>query len=99
MQFRRLRMLTVLFASMCAACGRSATREDCELVVGRIVELRMRSLNLGTPAEIDAKRTEILKDSAVMASMSQCVGKRISPSSLECVKRAEREPEVAQCLK
>lgn len=75
-----------LVVVMVLGCGRKATVEDCQQIVKRIVELELESVvskqDLGTEV---SQAQQTFKDRA----LSDCVGRRITDSSLACVKTAK----------
>lgn len=80
-----------------SACGRPATREDCELIIDRNVELQMKQMQITEQAAIDKRKAEI------RASMSDqlkgCVGKRVTDKMISCVRTAASAEEIDQCLR
>jgi hypothetical protein len=71
---------------MLNACGRKATAKDCERIVGRIAELQLGAV---VPAsELDDKVRETQAEFRQQA-LSDCVGRRITDRSLECLSNAE----------
>jgi hypothetical protein len=85
------RWLPLLFAV--AACGRPATLEDCELIVERITQLEMEQRNASSPEAVQAE-VEATKQAVRDSMLSQCVGRRITDSSLECVRNARSSEEI-----
>ena len=67
-------------------CGRKATVEDCQQIVKRIVELELESVvskqEMGSEV-VQAQQT--FKD----RTLSDCVGRRITDRSLDCVAAAK----------
>jgi hypothetical protein len=78
-------------------CGRSATREDCEAVVDKNVELQLKALGVTDPA-IVAKRREEMRAS-MKDDIDKCVGKRVTDSMMACVKSAETAEKIDKCLR
>jgi cytochrome c biogenesis protein ResB len=94
----------VVFVSLLASllvsltgCGRKATREDCEAVVDKNVELQLKALGVTEPATVAKRREEMrasLKD-----DIEKCIGKRVTDSMMSCVKTAETADKIDKCLR
>jgi len=80
-----------------AGCGRKATREDCEVVVDRNVELQLKALGVVDPAVV-AKRREEMRAS-MKEDIDKCVGKRVTDGMMGCVKAAETAEKIDKCLR
>ena len=78
-------------------CGRKATREDCETVVDRNVELQLKALGVTDPAVV-AKRRDEMRGS-MRDNIDKCVGKRVTDSMMACVKSAETADKIDKCLR
>jgi hypothetical protein len=79
------------------ACGRKATREDCEMVVDRNIEAKLKSDGVTDPAVIQKRKDELkptLKD-----DIDRCVGKRVTDGMMKCVKTAETAEQIDKCLR
>jgi hypothetical protein len=74
-------------------CGHPATVEDCEAIVERIARLELEKRNPGQPEAVE-REVQKTKDAVRQATMSQCVGKRITRSALECVRDARTSEQV-----
>ena len=84
-------------AVLLVGCGRKATRADCELVVDKNVEVKLKSDGLIEPALVQKRKEELrasLKD-----DIDKCVGKRVSDGMLTCVKGAETAEQIDKCLR
>lgn len=92
---RRLLPLIALVALV--GCGRKATREDCEAVVDRNVELQLKALGVVAP-DVVAKRREEIRAS-MREDIDKCIGKRVTDSMMACVKRAETAEKIDKCLR
>ncbi len=79
------------------ACGRPATREDCELIIDRNVELQMKQMQITDPALIEKRKGEIR--STMSDQLKGCVGKRVTDKTMTCVKTAASAEEIDQCLR
>ncbi|MDB4933099.1 MAG: hypothetical protein JWP87_71 [Labilithrix sp.] len=78
-------------------CGRKATREDCEAVVDKNVELQLKALGVVDPAVI-AKRRDEMRGS-MHEDIDKCVGKRVTDGMMACVKGAETADKIDKCLR
>jgi hypothetical protein len=78
----------VLLATLVSlvACGRKATVEDCEQIVRRIAELELSSV---VPKESLGAEVRDAEQSFRERALADCVGRRISQSSLACVASAK----------
>jgi hypothetical protein len=87
----------LVFAVALAGCGRKATREDCEAVVDKNVELQLKALGVTDPAVVTKRREEMrgsMKD-----DIDKCVGKRVTDGMIACVKNAETADKIDKCLR
>lgn len=80
-----------------AGCGRKATRADCETIVDRNVEVRLKADGETDPARI-AKRKEELRVQ-LAEDIDRCVGKRVTDGMMSCVKTAEKPEQIDKCLR
>lgn len=80
-----------------AGCGRKATRSDCELVVDKNVEVKLKADGMSDPPLV-AKRKEELRAS-LKDDIDKCVGKRVTDGMLTCVKGAETAEQIDKCLR
>ena len=87
----------MLAATSVAGCGRKATREDCDLVVDRNVELQLSALGVSDAAVV-AKRRDEMKAS-MKDDIDKCVGKRVTDGMIACVKSAESPEKIDKCLR
>jgi hypothetical protein len=102
---RRSRLATALTAGASLAalalvltgCGRKATREDCEAVVDRNVELQLRALGVTDGATIGKRRDEMR--ASMREDIDKCVGKRVTDGMMACVKLAETTEKIDKCLR
>lgn len=89
--------LLIAFAALVGGCGRKATREDCEMVVDRNVELQLKALGI-SDADVIAKRRDEMRAS-MRDDIDKCVGKRVTDAMMACVKAAETAEKIDKCLK
>jgi hypothetical protein len=78
-------------------CGRKATREDCEAVVDRNVELQLKALGVTDGATIGKRRDEMR--ASMREDIDKCVGKRVTDGMMACVKLAETTEKIDKCLR
>ncbi len=84
-------------AAFLVGCGRKATRADCELVVDKNVEVKLKADGMTDPPLV-AKRKEELRAS-LKDDIDKCVGKRVTDGMLTCVKGAETAEQIDKCLR
>ena len=80
-----------------AGCGRKATRADCEAVVDKNVEVKLKADGVTDPPLVEKRKEELrgsLKD-----DIDRCVGKRVTDGMLNCVKGAETAEQIDKCLR
>jgi hypothetical protein len=90
-------IVLVALVSGLAGCGRKATRADCELVVDRNIEVKLRADGVTDPDVIQKRKDELrgsLKD-----DIDRCVGKRVTDSMMACVRTAETAEQIDKCLR
>lgn len=90
-------LLVLPAAVFLVGCGRKATRADCELVVDKNVEVKLKADGM-TDAPLVAKRKEELRAS-LKDDIDKCVGKRVTDGMLTCVKGAETAEQIDKCLR
>lgn len=78
-------------------CGRKATREDCETVVDRNVELQLKALGVTDAAVVEKRRSEMR--ASMEKDIQECVGKRVTDSMMSCVKNAQTAEQIDKCLR
>jgi len=98
-QARFLFCLTSALAGLVVlpGCGRKATREDCEVVVDRNVELQLKALGVTDPATVTKRREEMR--ASMKEDIDRCVGKRVTDGNMACVKNAETAEKIDKCLR
>jgi hypothetical protein len=85
------------FALFLPGCGRKATREDCEIVVDRNVELQLKALGVTDSAVVGKRRDEMR--ASMKEDIDKCVGKRVTDGMMACVKTAETAEKIDKCLR
>jgi hypothetical protein len=93
----RLAVGNALLCAALAGCFREATLADCQLVVDRTVELKLRELKT-TQSEIVKKKQAEFRRELEESIRSECVGRRIAESTLTCVRNADRLATLEKCL-
>lgn len=88
--------LGLLFTGV--GCGRPATVEDCEQIVARITELELKAVDVSDHADVQAQiqgTQAAFKDRL----MTDCVGRRLRPRTLDCLKQAtSSEAAIKNCF-
>jgi hypothetical protein len=93
---------SVVLVGLCAAvatgCGRQATVEDCEQIVARIAELELKEVAVSDQAEVKAQ-IEGTQTAFRDRLMTDCVGRRLRQSSIDCLKKAtSADSAVKECF-
>lgn len=102
-RFLSAAIVPLAFLGTCAAgltlagCGRKATREDCEAVVDKNVELQLKALGVVDPATVNKRRDEMR--ASMKDDIDKCVGKRVTDGMISCVKSAESTEKIDKCLR
>jgi hypothetical protein len=78
-------------------CGRKATRADCEAVVDKNVEVKLKAEGIADPSVIDKRKAELR--ASLRDDIDRCVGKRVTDGMLSCVKGAETAEQIDKCLR
>ena len=86
-----------LFVVVLTACGHPATRDDCELILTRSAELKLKDDNVTDPKKV-AEKLDGLKQARGDDLLKNCIGRTITKSALDCVGRAETSDAVDACL-
>ncbi|HEY8075736.1 MAG TPA: hypothetical protein VIF62_16535 [Labilithrix sp.] len=89
--------VAVLSLVVLAGCGRKATRDDCELIVDRNVEVGLRAQGTIDPQTIQKRKDEMRAD--MKDRIDQCVGKRVTDHEIACVKTSETPDQIDKCLR
>lgn len=82
---------------LCGACGRHATRADCQLIVDRSVEIELKERNETDPKAIAKREAE------VRAELDDKIGscerdRRVTDKMMACVQSASTTPDLEKCL-
>jgi hypothetical protein len=78
-------------------CGRPATKQDCDLIVDRYVEIELETLKVTDPTIIAQRKIEMKRD--LKDDLTTCPGKRITDSMLACVRTAKTNEELDKCTR
>jgi len=89
--------LLVATSLLVVGCGRKATREDCEMIVDRNIEVKLRADGVTDPSVIQKRKDEIRP--TLKEDIDKCVGKRVTESMMTCVKTAETAEQIDKCLR
>jgi hypothetical protein len=82
---------------LCAACGRRATRADCQLIVDRSVEVQLSEKGQTDPAAIAKRKGEVRAD--LDDKISTCEReRRVTDKMMACVQSASTTSDLAACL-
>jgi hypothetical protein len=82
-----------------AGCGHPATREECDLILDKIVELELRGQNVTDPAVI-AQRKDDTRKAKGEELMQKCLGRKVTDARMACVKNAISYDQIEnQCLR
>lgn len=88
----------VLLSAALAGCGHPATREECDQLLAKSAEIELRGQNVTDPATI-AERTAAARATPKGVDFAaQCLGKRITQSALDCVRKATTPEQFDHCL-
>lgn len=83
---------------MTPGCGRQATVEDCEQIVARIAELELKETDVSDQVEVKAQ-IEGAQAAFKDRLMTDCVGRRLRQSSIDCLKKAtSADTAVKECF-
>lgn len=92
-----MRRFLLLAAMMSLGCGRHATQADCEVILDRMVVVKLKQKNITDPPSVQKMQAEMRKDAE--ADFPSCVGRRITDSAMECIKKAETQEAIVKCLR
>jgi hypothetical protein len=80
-----------------AGCGRKATRADCEAVVDKNVEVKLKADGVTDPPLVQKRKDELR--ASLREDIDKCVGKRVTDGMLVCVKGADTAEQIDKCLR
>jgi len=94
-------MLTVMLVAsvLTASCrSRVATREDCQQILDRLVDLELQEKGFRDPVVADRWRREA--ETVHAADLAGCVGQRLPRDAMTCVQAARSSEQIAHdCLR
>lgn len=80
-----------------SGCNRSASKEDCDRIITRSVELRAKEQKQTDPAVVD-KAIADYKSAHASEIASSCVGRSLPRDAMKCIEAAETSDAVENCL-
>lgn len=89
--------VVVVLALVVTGCGRKATRADCETIVDRNIEVKLRADGVTDPDVIKTRTLELRE--SLKEDIDTCVGKRVTDSMMACVRTAETAEQIDKCLR
>jgi hypothetical protein len=92
-----LLVTSLAWAFLALGCGRKATRADCELVVDKNVEVKLKADGLTDSALVQKRKDELR--ASLRDDIDKCVGKRVTDSMLNCVRGAGTPEQIDKCLR
>jgi hypothetical protein len=78
-------------------CGHPATRQECDEIFNKSAEIELRLQNVTEP-KLVAERTAAVRAAKGDELIQRCLGKRITSSAMECVRRATTSETMDECL-
>ena len=78
---------TLLLAFALSGCGHPATREECDQIIDKVVELELRGQNINDPAVV-AQRKVDTRNKLGADLQKKCEGRKMTKGTMDCVKSA-----------
>jgi len=94
---RQAVLLLAFSAPLAAGCGRRATEADCQLIVNRSVELRMKEMSHVDAPSIEKREREVRAE--LGDEIKSCEGRHVTDRLLACVRSASSAQELDACLR
>jgi hypothetical protein len=94
---RSLPLLSLLAALATVSCGRRATKADCDIILDRMVVVKLKARNITDKPSIEKMQKELR--TTAEADFPGCVGRRITDSAMACIKKAETQEAIVKCLR
>jgi hypothetical protein len=91
------RALFAIAALALLGCGHPATQAECDEIFNRSAEIELRMQNVTDPKLIQ-ERTAAVRAAKGEELIRKCVGKRVTDSAMECVRKATTAEQMDQCL-
>ena len=86
MRTRLSAVLGIAVSAIAVGCGHPATERECEEIVERITVLELGNVDAGESVVQDEVKNA--KESFRKEIRKKCVGRRITNSAMECVRKA-----------
>ncbi len=80
-----------------SGCWHPASREECEELFAKNVEIELRRKNI-TDAKLIEERTKAARATEGDKFMARCLGKPITKSALTCLRKAQTPEQADRCL-
>lgn len=93
---RSVAWISIAAAMLSSGCGHPATRAECEMILKKSAELKLRERTDDSSAIAD--QVEAFKNARGEELIAKCEGKTLTDAALRCVERAESPAAVDQCL-
>ncbi len=98
MSMRSMLLVTLLGVFVGVSGCHRATKQDCEQILDRIVELELAKQGVEDPKLVVSRKAE-LREAKQDALLRSCVGRRVSQSAMACIKQAKTSEEITEsCL-
>lgn len=78
-------------------CSRSLSREDCDRIIARSVELKAKEQKQTDPAVVEKAIADYKREHAAEIE-SSCVGRSFPKDAMKCIESAETSDAVEACL-
>jgi hypothetical protein len=95
--FAMRRLVLLLAALALTSCGRRATQADCDVILDRMVVVKLKQRNVTDPESISKLQGELRKSAET--DLQGCVGRRITDSAMACIRKAETQEAIVKCLR
>lgn len=93
------RALAAACASWLVGCGHPASTAECEVIMDRVIELKLKEQHVTDPAKVAERKAEAkarLRDDL----LQKCVGRRVTDSAMACIRAAQSEDDIEKkCLR
>lgn len=83
--------------TLAIGCGRPATREECQAILDKSAELKLKEQKVSDPEQVEHRKKQLM-DAKGDELIGRCVGMRITEGALRCVERADSPAAVDRCL-
>lgn len=94
-----MRRTGLLGALLLAGCGHPATTAECEIIMDRVIELKLKTQNVTDPVKVAERKAET-KEKLRTDLMQKCVGRKITDAAIACIKTAQSEEDIEKkCLR